>query len=321
MRLPDESDDHTLLDRFRADPDGRRLGDAERAHRAVLRDDRRVRLRRLPRPSGVARTRASGSAAQRAERFPLHLIANQPSSRLHGQLDAGGHSRASKVAGREPIRIHPDDAHSARHRRRRRRARVQRSRRVPRGRDRHRPTCARRSSTSRPARGSTRSIRTSPMSMCAHGNPNVLTDRSRLVTPRAGIDRPARARRDRAVRRRAAAGARPHATTLRRPSLALGNPAGHRDRVRAGPSAQDRVVRQRDAVAHPSRIEHQDVVAVITIVGERGDLESTERHCGAPFRPHRGRVVDWIAGPGELRDRASNAADPFASRAASSSRK
>jgi biotin/methionine sulfoxide reductase len=40
----------------------------------------------------------------------LHLIANQPSSRLHGQLDAGANSRASKVAGREPIRIHPDDA-------------------------------------------------------------------------------------------------------------------------------------------------------------------------------------------------------------------
>jgi biotin/methionine sulfoxide reductase len=48
--------------------------------------------------------------AERAERFPLHLIANQPTARLHGQLDMGGHSRASKVAGREPIRLHPADA-------------------------------------------------------------------------------------------------------------------------------------------------------------------------------------------------------------------
>jgi biotin/methionine sulfoxide reductase len=41
-----------------------------------------------------------------AERFPLALVANQPSTRLHGQLDGGGHSRAGKVGGREPIRIH-----------------------------------------------------------------------------------------------------------------------------------------------------------------------------------------------------------------------
>ena len=47
---------------------------------------------------------------RRAGRFPLHLIANQPASRLHSQLDAGKNSQASKVAGREPIRMHPDDA-------------------------------------------------------------------------------------------------------------------------------------------------------------------------------------------------------------------
>jgi len=40
----------------------------------------------------------------------LHCIANQPTPRLHGQLDGGGHSQKSKVAGREPIRIHPVDA-------------------------------------------------------------------------------------------------------------------------------------------------------------------------------------------------------------------
>ena len=38
-------------------PDAHPLADAERPHRAVLRDDRRLRLRRLPRPSGVARAR------------------------------------------------------------------------------------------------------------------------------------------------------------------------------------------------------------------------------------------------------------------------
>jgi len=45
-----------------------------------------------------------------AARYPLHLIANQPKTRLHSQLDVGEHSRKSKIAGREPVRLHPDDA-------------------------------------------------------------------------------------------------------------------------------------------------------------------------------------------------------------------
>ncbi|WGL52028.1 molybdopterin-dependent oxidoreductase [Nocardioides sp. BP30] len=42
----------------------------------------------------------------------LHLLCNQPSHRLHSQLDMGSASRSTKVAGREPIRLHPDDARS-----------------------------------------------------------------------------------------------------------------------------------------------------------------------------------------------------------------
>ncbi|TWP32015.1 molybdopterin-dependent oxidoreductase [Leekyejoonella antrihumi] len=45
-----------------------------------------------------------------ARRFSLHLISNQPHMRLHSQYDHGGASQASKVADREPIRIHPLDA-------------------------------------------------------------------------------------------------------------------------------------------------------------------------------------------------------------------
>ncbi|GAB3688975.1 molybdopterin-dependent oxidoreductase [Saccharopolyspora tripterygii] len=41
---------------------------------------------------------------------PLHLIANQPRTRLHGQGDVGAVSRDSKVEGREPITLHPQDA-------------------------------------------------------------------------------------------------------------------------------------------------------------------------------------------------------------------
>ena len=47
--------------------------------------------------------------APRAARYPLALVANNPASRLHSQLDIGAYSQASKVSGREPVRMHPDD--------------------------------------------------------------------------------------------------------------------------------------------------------------------------------------------------------------------
>ena len=48
--------------------------------------------------------------AARAEDYPLHLVSNQPATRLHSQLDCGAVSMADKVAGREAAMIHPDDA-------------------------------------------------------------------------------------------------------------------------------------------------------------------------------------------------------------------
>ena len=45
-----------------------------------------------------------------ASRYPLHLLSVQPSTRLHSQLDAGSVSQASKVSGREPCYLGPDDA-------------------------------------------------------------------------------------------------------------------------------------------------------------------------------------------------------------------
>jgi biotin/methionine sulfoxide reductase len=44
------------------------------------------------------------------ERHPLWLVANQPHSRLHSQLDFGAHSASTKRNGREVCTIHPHDA-------------------------------------------------------------------------------------------------------------------------------------------------------------------------------------------------------------------
>ena len=108
-RLPSSSDDHTMLDRFRDDPDGRKVptpsGRIELFSTTVDAfgyDDCPAH------PVWLEPVEWLGS--ERATQFPLHLIANQPTPRLHGQLDAANHSQASKVAGREPIRINPIDA-------------------------------------------------------------------------------------------------------------------------------------------------------------------------------------------------------------------
>ena len=45
-----------------------------------------------------------------ARRFPLHLLSNQPRTRLHSQLDHGAVSQESKIRGREPMRMNPHDA-------------------------------------------------------------------------------------------------------------------------------------------------------------------------------------------------------------------
>jgi biotin/methionine sulfoxide reductase len=42
--------------------------------------------------------------------YPLQLVANQPATRLHSQLDFGATSLGSKIRGREPVRINPVDA-------------------------------------------------------------------------------------------------------------------------------------------------------------------------------------------------------------------
>jgi biotin/methionine sulfoxide reductase len=46
----------------------------------------------------------------RAKAYPLHLLSDQPARRLHGQLDHSPHSRAGKIAGREPVYLNPADA-------------------------------------------------------------------------------------------------------------------------------------------------------------------------------------------------------------------
>ncbi|HYP84450.1 molybdopterin-dependent oxidoreductase [Variovorax sp.] len=49
-----------------------------------------------------------GSA--KARKYPLHMLSDQPFTKLHSQLDHSSYSRGNKVAGREPVTLHPEDA-------------------------------------------------------------------------------------------------------------------------------------------------------------------------------------------------------------------
>ena len=107
LELPTREDD--TLARFRADP----LGAPLRTPSGKL----EVYSRRIAsfgygdcpgHPVWMAPEEWLGGA--QAERHPLQLVANQPRGRLHSQLDFGAFSQATKLEGREAMRINPVDA-------------------------------------------------------------------------------------------------------------------------------------------------------------------------------------------------------------------
>ncbi len=46
----------------------------------------------------------------KAREFPLHMLSDQPFTKLHSQFDHAAYSRANKIKDREPILLHPQDA-------------------------------------------------------------------------------------------------------------------------------------------------------------------------------------------------------------------
>lgn len=110
----------------------------------------------------------------RAASFPLHMIANNPRTRLHSQLDVGDFSQSNKVQGREPMRMYSGDA-AARGIADGDVARVFNDR----------GSCLAGVVLSQAVRPGVVQLstgawydpldRSDPMAMCVHGNPNVLT--------------------------------------------------------------------------------------------------------------------------------------------------
>ncbi|WP_432509258.1 molybdopterin-dependent oxidoreductase [Kineococcus auxinigenes] len=103
--LPDEPEEKVMFSAFRADP--QRFGLRTPSGRIELHS---------PTVAGFGYDDCPGHPVHLPadetpdDEFPLWLVANNPATRLHSQLDHGAHSQAGKVAGREPVRMHPRDA-------------------------------------------------------------------------------------------------------------------------------------------------------------------------------------------------------------------
>jgi biotin/methionine sulfoxide reductase len=105
LTLPSEPDDGGFLRAFRNDPEANKLatpsGRIEIFSQTIAGfgyDDCPGHPVWLP------------STEPPTQRHPLTLIANQPASRLHSQLDFGSYSQSQKIDGREVVRLHPADA-------------------------------------------------------------------------------------------------------------------------------------------------------------------------------------------------------------------
>jgi biotin/methionine sulfoxide reductase len=109
ISLPPAEREAVMMDAFRADPEGQPLstpsGKIEIFSERIAAfgyDDNPGH------PAWVEPYEWLGSDV--AKTYPLHLISNQPKTRLHSQFDPGRVSQASKVKGREPMVMHPADA-------------------------------------------------------------------------------------------------------------------------------------------------------------------------------------------------------------------
>ncbi len=109
LELPVASESQVAFADFRADPEGHPLSTPTGKIEIFSETIDGYRYPDCPgHPVWCEPDEWLGSPA--ARRFRLQLVANQPRSRLHSQLDVGAYSQSLKIAGREPVRLHPADA-------------------------------------------------------------------------------------------------------------------------------------------------------------------------------------------------------------------
>ena len=109
VRFPPSPGGVVMLDTFRADPVGHPLQTP--SGRIELFSERIASFAYADCPGHPTWLEpAEWLGAALARQYPLHMISDQPYTKLHSQLDHSSYSLANKVAGREPVHIHPHDA-------------------------------------------------------------------------------------------------------------------------------------------------------------------------------------------------------------------
>lgn len=108
IEIPALDEEQVLFEEFRADPDAHPLQTP--SGRIELFSERVDSFEYTECPGHPVWLEPREWLGDEDRAFPLHLIANQPATRLHSQLDVGSTSQGSKIHGREPVRMHPDDA-------------------------------------------------------------------------------------------------------------------------------------------------------------------------------------------------------------------
>lgn len=107
IRGPNE--DVVLLRDFRNDPDAHKL--ATPSGKIEITSQRIATFGVKGHPGhAVWREPREWLGGALASKFPLHMLSDQPETRLHSQLDHSPHSQGAKVGGRQPVVLHPEDA-------------------------------------------------------------------------------------------------------------------------------------------------------------------------------------------------------------------
>ena len=109
FRIPDKDEDFTLFTEFRSDPVGKKL--RTKSGKVELYSERIAKFEYddcPPHATWIEPAEWLGSDI--AKKFPLHMISSQPTTRLHSQMDCGPVAGGTKIAGREPVAINPEDA-------------------------------------------------------------------------------------------------------------------------------------------------------------------------------------------------------------------
>jgi biotin/methionine sulfoxide reductase len=109
LEIPRRAEEYVLFSEFRADPDQHRLATPSGKIELYSEKIAGFGYDDCP-PHPIWLEPAEWLGAPSAAEFPFHLVSSQPRHRLHSQMDFAPVSGGRKIAGREAVAIHPDDA-------------------------------------------------------------------------------------------------------------------------------------------------------------------------------------------------------------------